>query len=1049
MISRQTTTRFLFNKYAPILFCWLGFLSVAVFGEKMPLKHLTTADGLPQNTINCVNQDRKGFFWVGTNGGLARFDGYEFVNFTKENGLPRNEVLDFLETRDGDFWLATKGGLVKFTPDGKIYDRTITGEEAARLAETPTFITYPLPESKSSTITKLLQDSRDSIWVGTDKGLFQLGKNGGEVEFLPININLPLDELKYIYALYEDRQGAIWVGTEHNLTRISINSRVTAYRIADGEASVFSAMLEDRAGNFWVGTQHKGLFRFSIDENETPQIVKQFADVPDSEVEWIDVLRESADGKIWIGGNNGLSEFAPVENKLFRYTRTSGLDNNLLHTIFEDQSGNLWLGTKTNGIYQLSPQGLVSFETEDRISFVRSVGLDDENNLILTAFVTNTELDEKGARVSRDIAGKAAMSFEWRFGKLGGNGFSWIIPKFSAPVPYYGWGSHQLSFQARSGEWWIVTGRGLFRFPKVEFEELKNTAPISRFDENSGLSPADVFRVFEDSKGNVWIATSGEKSNGFYKWERETGTLRDMSATEGFSAVKFNLISAFAEDRAGAIWLGFYSQGFARFRNEKIDFWGDERGVPPGGITSLFFDRENRLWVAARQGGVLRIDNPEADAPGFISYTETSGLSSNRTLSVTQDKQGFIYIGTDRDINRLNPQTEKFKQFSLAKNRLQREYRSAVCDKDGTLWFGTTEGLVKYVPKPDKAMPPPEILVMGVRVEGVPQNVSATGATELNLPTLAPQQNQVRIDYVSLSNFEDENVGYQYKFDDDEWSPPSKERFVNFANLSAGNYRIYLRAIAAGNAVSEKPAVVSFQILAPVYLRWWFFALAFTFAGAGIFALYHYRVQKLLEMERARTLIASDLHDDIGSNLSKISVLSEVARMQTNGGSVEQSRLLNSIAEISRQSIVSMSDIVWAINPQRDSALEMIRRMREYAEEIFVPKGVVVKFVEPEMGAKIKLPMDLRRDLYLIFKEAINNVAKHSGGTSVRIIFQVKNNEIILKIEDNGCGFDASRQTSGNGLSNMQNRVAKLKGKFQCESKTGGGTIVEVHVPQN
>lgn len=111
--------------------------SLSAFGERIPLKHLTTTDGLPQNTINSIYQDQKGFFWIGTNGGLARFDGYEFVNFTQQKGLPRNEVLDFLETSEGDFWLATKGGLVKFNPEGAIYNRVVSGEEASQLAEKP------------------------------------------------------------------------------------------------------------------------------------------------------------------------------------------------------------------------------------------------------------------------------------------------------------------------------------------------------------------------------------------------------------------------------------------------------------------------------------------------------------------------------------------------------------------------------------------------------------------------------------------------------------------------------------------------------------------------------------------------------------------------------------------------------------------------------------------------------------------------------------------------------------------------------------------------
>jgi len=1050
MIFQQKGVKRIFNRCLPTLFCWWILFPAIAVGEKMPLKHLTTTDGLPQNSINSITQDERGFFWIGTNGGLARFDGYEFVNFTKREGLPRNEILDFLKTDDNNFWLATRGGLVKFTPAGKFYDRVVTNVEITGLGETPTFTTYPLPDSKINVITRLHQDSRGTIWVGTEKGVFKLAEAGGEINFVPVDINLSPKANKYVYTIYEDRRGAVWIGTENNLTRIALDGSLASYQ-NEGEARnkdkaiVFRAIFEDRAGNLWVGTQHRGLFQFSIDENAVPKVIKQFAAEKDSELEWIDEIVESADGRLWLGGSNGLYEFEPQENKLLRYTRASGLSYYRFRTLFEDRTGNLWLGTDTNGIYRLSTRGLISFEAEDRISFVRSVGLDNENNLLLTAFVPNTELDEKGARVERDIAGRVIQAFEWRLGKLGENGFSWLVPKFPNPIARYGSGKNQLSFQARSsGEWWVATGVGLFRFPAVKFEELEKTSPLNIFDENNGLESTDVFRLFEDSRGDIWIATRGTQTNGFYKWERETETLRNMKMSD-----KADLISSFAEDNLGNLWLSFSNQGFARLHNGKFDFWNNEQEVPPGGITSLFFDRENRLWLTARQGGVLRIDNPQAEKLEFINYTEADGLSSNRTYSLAQDEQGLIYIGTDRDISRLNPQTGEFKQLKLAKNQPQREYTTAVRDKDGTLWFGTSEGLIKYIPQPDRAMPPPEILVLGVQVEGIPQRVSALGATELTLPTLEPQQNQVRIEYVSLSNFENEDVSYQYKFDEDtNWSLPDKERFVNFANLSAGNYRVYIRAVASGETVSEKPAVVSFQILQPIYLRPWFLALGFLLIGAGVYALYRFRVQQLLEVERARTLIATDLHDDIGSNLSKISVLSEVVRMQLADKNESNNKLLNSIAEISRDSVSSMSDIVWAINPKRDSLLEMIRKMREHAEEILVPKNISVTFIEPQMSAKIKLPMHLRRDLYLIFKEAVNNVAKHSGSTSVKITFQIKNHEIILKIEDNGCGFDQSRQTKGNGLSNMQSRVEKLRGILEIESIIDYGTTLLIHIPQ-
>lgn len=1026
------------------LILWCGLFVGGARAEKMPVKHLTTSDGLPQNTIRFVHQDRRGFFWIGTDGGLARFDGYEFVNFTKEKGLPRNEVLDILETGDGFFWLATKSGLVKFAPDGKIYPRVIESVEAAALADKPAFVTFPIGNPKAPTVTKLLSDSRGTFWIGTEQGLFQMRENNQQIEFARVDLNLPPNDSTYIHQLYEDRRGAVWIGTNNNLIRI-FEASTAALRMETD--AVFSALLEDRAGHFWVGTQHQGLFLFTVDARGAPQIVKQFARQTDSEVEWIDAIVEAANGNLWIGGINGLAEFTPSSEKLFRYTRSSGLGLNRVRSLLTDRGGDLWLGTGASGVFRVAADGLISFDTADRISFVRSVGLDANKNLLLTAFVTNTELDAKGAKVERDIGGKIVPAYEWRVGKLDEKGFSWLVPKFPRPINFYGWGNNQQSLQTRGGEWWIVTGEGLFRFPPVEFADLPRTAPVQIFDQTNGLNPAAVFRIFEDSLGNVWIATSGEQTNGFYRWERRTAKLQAVADFTDYN-IK-NLINFFAEDSRQNLWFAA-GEGFGRLRNGKIEFFtpDEKQTFPPGGIMCLFFDRENRLWAATRQGGVVRIDNPFAETLKFHVYTENAGLSSNRTLSVTQDKQGLIYIGTDRDISRLNPATGEFKVLKLGRSQLQREYRSAICDADGALWFGTTEGLVKYVPQPDKPAPLPEILITGVQIEGAAQTVSAIGASEITLPTLEPQQNQIRIDYVSLANFADENVVYQYKLaQDSDWSPPNKERFVNFANLSAGKYQVLIRAATTGGNVSEKPAVVTFQILAPFYLRAWFLALAAIISAAAIYFLYRYRVRKLLEIERARTLIATDLHDDIGSNLSKISVLSEIVRMQISSGDAEQNRLLDSIARISRESVGSMSDIVWAINPKRDSLAEMIGKMRVHAEESLSPKSIKLNFDAAPVNSKIKVSMQVRRDLYLIFKEAVNNILKHSGATAVSVEFAIDRYELILTISDDGRGFAPSPENGGNGLTNMQTRVAKLKGKFECQSEIGSGTTITVRVP--
>lgn len=1014
----------------------------------MPIKHLTITDGLPQNTINFITQDEKGFFWIGTNGGLSRYDGYEFVNFTQADGLPSNLIFDFLKTDDQNIWLATKSGLVKFNPEGTIYNRAINFEESKNLSETPMFTTYYLPGDKTVRFTKILQSSSGAILIGTENGLYRVKKNENEDQLEAFDLGLAPNADKFIYGLYEDRRGAIWVGTTDILTRISASGRIEHYSEKPG--AVYNVIVEDSKNRLWVGTNHRGLFEFGVDENETPQLVKQYAEKKDSEVEWIDTISESADGRLWLGGVNGLHQFDPESEKLYRYTRSSGLDYNRLQTSFEDKNGNLWLGTRANGIYRLLAEGLISFETEDRISFIRSIGFDKDKNLLLTGFLTNTSIDEKGAKVLRDISGQGSPPSEWHLGVLDKNGFRWTIPKFPKKIDFYGWGENQLSLQSRRGEWWIVTGEGLYRFPAVAFNKLNQTLPIQVFNEQNGLNSGGILHIFEDSQGSIWIASETKEGSCLFKWERTTEKIVDLSNVEGFSAIRKDFITSFAEDRRGNIWLSLYFQGFARLYNGKLDLWNAARGVPSGGAASLFFDSGNRLWVAMREKGILRVDRTDAEQLNFINYTDAHGLSSSRTFSIAQDNAGLIYIGTDRDVNIFNPQTARFRNLRLSRNQAQREFRSAICDKSGNLWFGTTEGLVKYEPSPEKFSGAPEILITGASVESAAQKIPATGTKELNLPTLASDQNQVRINFVSLSAAENEDINYQYKLNDDnDWSLPSRERFVNFANLSAGKYQILIRAVAPDGSFSANPAIVSFRVLPPIYLRWWFLAAVALVIAAAIYALYRFRVQKLLEIERTRTFIATDLHDDIGSNLSKISVLSEVVRMQLAQEGKSDNKLLGSIAEISRESVSSMSDIVWAINPKRDSALEMARKMREYAEELFVPKGVSVEFFEPDKSAKIKFSMDLRRDIYLIFKEAINNIAKHSECRAVKIIFDIRHSEIILRIEDDGIGFDAGQQTTGNGLVNMKNRVEKLKGYFQINSRLNQGTDIIIRIPQN
>jgi ligand-binding sensor domain-containing protein/two-component sensor histidine kinase len=1029
----------------------LGLAFAAIRAERLPIRHLTIADGLPQNGIYDITQDASGFFWFSTGGGLGRFDGYDFANFTTRDGLPHDKVLDFLAAREGDYWLATAGGLVRFDPHGTAQGRVVSSDEASGLPETPLFTTYHLPDGRDKYPTKLLEDSRGRVWVGSSSGLFRLEKHEDETEHQLIRVDLPTEtRFKYVYSLYEDRHGAIWIGMESVLHRILPDGRITSH--ADAESSpVFAALLEDRRGNFWVGTNQKGLFQFAVDKDEAPRPVRHFVPKEFAEIVWIDSLVESFDGKLWIGTLNGLFEFDAETDKLYLYTQESGISYVRYQTIFEDRNGNLWLGSRGTGAYRLARRGLVAYAAEDKIGFVRSISTMNDGSLLLMGFLHGPDADKRGAKAEIDTPHEGFTPYYWRIGRYDGKNFAWLRPALPPHVDYLGWNENQLNFQARNGEWWIATGEGLFRYPKTDFEKLAVTRPISVFDKTNGLAPHDVFRLYEDSRGDVWISSSSEKGNGFFKWERAGEILLDVWQTPGLAAEKNDLVSSFAEDRNGNLWIGFYYGGVARLSisTGRAEVFGEPDGVPKSSINHIYLDRTGRIWLATARDGLLRVENSASSRPNFVKLTAADGLSSNRTFAVTEDRQGLIYVGTDRDVNRLNPATGEVKILKLPDEMPPHEFRTAMRDARGTLWFGTTEGLVKYEPLIDEGNKTPEILLTKIEIEGKAQKISATGTRQISLPPLAPEQNQVRIDFVSLAALDDEDVHYQYRFDSQaDWSPPSKERFVNFAGLSAGDYKIEFRAVAGSNLTSEKPAVVTFKILPPFYFRAWFLALAASVFVGTVYGFYRYRLQNLLGVERTRTRIATDLHDDIGANLAKISILSEIAKMQSANGSRKNNHLLETIAAASRDSVAAMSDIVWAINPERDSVLDMIHRMREFAEGTLSEKAIQFIFNAPDAAGELKLSMDTRRDLFLIFKESINNAVKYAGCSRLTVEFRVEGGEIFLQITDDGLGFDPSGASRGNGLTNMKSRTEKLGGEFEMFSGIGRGTTIKVRIPQ-
>jgi signal transduction histidine kinase len=460
-------------------------------------------------------------------------------------------------------------------------------------------------------------------------------------------------------------------------------------------------------------------------------------------------------------------------------------------------------------------------------------------------------------------------------------------------------------------------------------------------------------------------------------------------------------------------------------------------------VTAIYLDSRKRLWVAWSTNGLNRIDHPEAEKPGIARITTANGLSSNEIWCLTEDRFGRIYAGTGHGVDRIEPDSQgtgiRVRHYTqadgLARGNIQAAYRT----RSGDLWFLTNFGASRLTPRPEIGNPPPSVVLTQLRIEGAEQAVSQFGEQAIRNLRLSPAERYIELEFAGIDAGFDPGLTYEYRLKEMEpaWRPTT-QRLVQYGGLSPGVYEFRVRAVNQQGSASPVPASLSFEILAPVWRRWWALVLEVVALGSLLYAAHRRRIRYVLELERVRTRIARDLHDDIGSSLTQIAILSEVARA---GSSADGH--LSHIARLSRELIDSMSEIVWAINPERDRLSDLTQRMRRFAADLLTERAIELDFRAP--AGDLKLDAATRRELFLVFKEAVTNVSSHSGCTGAEVELTVGRHTLTLRVADNGSGT-APDENAGNGLANMRRRAAALGG-FLTITPTDPGTTVWLEIP--
>ncbi|HYL74567.1 MAG TPA: ATP-binding protein, partial [Bryobacteraceae bacterium] len=985
-----------------ILAALLALAPIHLSAVRPPIRVYSTALGMPTTSANCLTPDSNGLLWICTNAGLVRFDGSRFHVFGPQEGLPSGRVLGFVISRRGGYWVTTDVGVCRLPPGSKVGDKC-----------------EPLSSEKGEYLTEGLVELEDgTTFIATRDRVFRASAAGHVLEPTTFQYD-PHFRLVTMAAL---RDGRMLIGTETGLLvwrNGEKPQRAGGNQLREGLRHIRIASHESAPGvweeSAWISGA-EGLFRMTLRggandrlERVAPELADPLCAVP------------RRDGSVWMSSALGISQLAPDANgrlhETRRYTIREGLPASAVDDLVEDSQGNLWGVTDGSGLFRLARGGFTTYTGEDGLGSARisSVFEDLQGRLCVTVSTkrsdaTNFRVFERGRFQAVNLGHRS------------------------------GWGWNQFGFQAHDGEWWFPSGEGLYRFPATSNPtDLPVRHPVALYNAASGLGGAEVFRAFEDSRGNVWISTLGRECQ-LVRWERKTGTFHRISDEDGWP--RGEIVSVIRESSSGTFWIGTFRY-VIRIRNGKVDVLSPFPEEPPSYVRDLLLDHSGRVWVATARNGLYRCDDGDAAAPVFRNYTARQGLSADSVRCLTEDNSGFVYAGTIRGVDRIDPRAaitdRSIRHFTPADGLPDSEQNVAYRDRRGHLWFGSLNGLSELDPSVDTSATPPQIYITRIRSRGVDIPLPWEGVRQMAV-SLAPDRNQLEIEYAGIDLRSVASLRYQYRLTgiSSDWSEPTEQLSVNYTTLPVGRLGFEARAVGADGQVS--PAVsLAISVQAPVWRRGWFLSLAGLLAVAAGSLLYNYRVRHLIAMERLRTRIATDLHDDIGASLTQISILSELARRNLSRDT------LSDVADLARQLVEDMSDIVWAVNPRHDRFDALAHRMRRFASDMLADRDL--EFDALSLPADLKIPLEYRRPLFLIFKEAVNNVARHSGATAVLVRLALKGSALKLMVQDNGGGFDTSARLDGEGIGSVRKRVRDLGGSAEWKSDPGHGTCFEATLP--
>ena len=974
-----------------ILFC------VNCFSQQYPFVHYTPKDGLISNQVKNIYQDSRGRLYFSTFNGLSVYDGSRFSNYNTKNGLPYDIVNCTIEMGDDSIWIVTNTTGISCLVKGKLKPLVL--------------------EDNIPVINNLTKDENGKIYAAAEQGLYFFDKNrfvklpfsdrkGKDVNFYLTNLAITGD-----YILIQRDFGLL----REKSSTIYLYNRVTK-KVSDELDNIIS-FSKSPDGRIWISTPQK-IMAIDNDKLTTGKLVLKELPEKFSEIKQLGNFFVSFDNEstCWLGNQNNILIKASADGEVFTFTKASGLDFLFISHIYTDKEGTVWMATDNAGIYKLIRNNFSMMENFFGMTTINSIFFSKEKkHLLLFSSKMNKLLIINNNSVIEDLNIRNGNAIEQIFETPNGiyavgNNFIYKMHrnnKTLQPKIIY----TDTTDQAYSGS--LVDKNGIL----FVCGRSKMIGIIKK--QNAQLPGKDIIyekrlndfadHLASDSKGNIWVVT---RSNELLMYKT-------------------------------------HPEDPANYLEEKINLKNIYPGISPRSIT---IDKDDNIWIGTRYHGIHVLKLKEDSIIHLAGISDENGLSDKFITQLVCDADNDIWAASPSGLDKITWRNNKtIVENQTKQNNIYQRVFKIVADDGDNVWGLLSNGLLKITKDKKKQYDysPPLIISL---VKAGKDTISNT--EEAVLPY---RQNSLSFYFAALSFLNEKQISYSYRLlsgNNDQWSDPSNSTSVSLIDLRPGKYVLEIKAVFPAGRYPEQITHYKFSITPPWWQTWWFRS-GMMLLGIGFMVLiFRFYYNKRLEKQKAtfekqqaiekeRTRIATDMHDDLGAGLSRIKYLSQSLLTKKKDEIIKPE--LEKITAFSDEMSEKMGEIIWALNEKNDTIADLIAYTRSYAVEYLASHNIHCEASTPSNLPETFITGEMRRNIFLSVKECLHNVVKHAGATKVSFSINLDPDMLII-IHDNGKGIDRNNQRAfSNGIQNIEKRMSEINGRVRFTNERG--TKVSLTIP--